>query len=334
LTLDPIAVCGVECGDDQEEPRVGLSSTREAGAAAMIDAHTIVRRAWAAGTVVPGFNIPYLPMMEPVVRALRDTNSFGLIMVARLEWLKFQSGSLAAIQAEYARVGDPRHTRLHLDHVPVIDEDDLRVDVEPIFREALALGYTSVMLDGSRLSLAENIAATRHIVSLAHAAGVAVEGELGAVLGHEAGPLPPYEELFASGRGFTDPVEAERFVRETGVDWLSVAIGNIHGAISAATRGRTKVEARLNLEHLRRIRDRVGVPLVLHGGTGIRTEHVRAAVRDGIAKINVATAIRQPYEQHLQDSPAAACDAVYAATLTVIRDDLYIAGSAGALLGG
>jgi len=297
----------------------------------MKDVQSIVRRACQARLVVPGFNIPYLPMMAPVVKALRDTHSFGLIMVARLEWVKFQSGSLAAIQAEYARIGDARHTRLHLDHVPVIDEDNLRVDIEPIFREALALGYTSVMLDGSRLALAENIAATRRVVDMAHASGVAVEGELGAVLGHEAGPLPPYEELFASGRGFTDPDDAVRFVRETGVDWLSVAIGNIHGAISAAARGRQKVEARLNLEHLRKIREQVGVPLVLHGGTGIRKEHVQAAIREGIAKINVATAIRQPYEQYMQDSVARAQEAVYEATKAVIRDELELAGDADVL---
>jgi len=292
------------------------------------DSNAIVRRALKTGTVVPGFNIPYLPMMEPVVRALRDAHSFGLIMVARLEWLKFQSGSLAAIQAEYARVGDARHTRLHLDHVPVIDEDNLRVDVAPVFREALALGYGSVMVDGSRLPLAENIAATRDVVTLAHAAGVAVEGELGAVMGHEAGPLPPYEELFASGKGFTDPDEAARFVRETGVDWLSVAIGNIHGAISGAARGKQKVEARLNLDHLRRIREGVGVPLVLHGGTGIRKEHVQAAIREGIAKINVATAIRQPYEKYVQVSVARAQEAVYETTLAILRDELEIEGNA------
>ena len=175
------------------------------------------------GTVVPGFNIPYLPMMAPTVQALRDTNSFGLIMVARLEWVKFEARSIEAIAEEYRRVGDPRHTRLHLDHVPVIDEDNLQVDFVGDISRALAAGYESVMVDGSRLSLAENIAATKQIVDLAHARGVMVEGELGAVMGHESGPLPPYEELFASGKGFTDPQEAARFVQETGVDWLSVS---------------------------------------------------------------------------------------------------------------
>jgi len=203
---------------------------------------------------VPGFNIPYLPMLEPTVWALRDTTSFGLILVARLEWVKFEARSLEAVAEEYRRVGDPRYTRLHLDHVPVIDEDNQRVDFVDDITRALTAGYESVMVDGSRLPLAENIAATKRIVEMAHARGVAVEGELGAVMGHEAGPMPAYEELFASGKGFTDPQEAARFVRDTGVDWLSVAVGSVHGAISAATRHKKKVEARLNIEHLEKLR--------------------------------------------------------------------------------
>lgn len=284
--------------------------------------------AYQRALAVPAFNIPYLPMMEPVVRALRDTGSFGLVMVARLEWIKFASGSLTAIRDEYRRVGDPGHTRLHLDHVPVIDEDNLRVDYRAVIAEALDLGYASVMVDGSRLPLAENIACTKEIVDLAHRRGVPVEAELGAVMGHEAGPLPSYDELFASGRGFTDPAEARRFARETGVDWLSVAVGNIHGAISAATRSAKKVEARLSLERLAEIGKAAGIPLVLHGGTGIRKDNVMAAIRLGIAKVNVATAIRQPYEQALPTSVAAAQDAVYRTMLALIRDELEIAGSA------
>ena len=148
----------------------------------MRDTAALLQRAREARTVVPGFNIPYLPMMAPVVRALRDTGCFGLIMVARLEWIKFASGSLTAIRDEYARVQDPRHTRLHLDHVPVLDEDGETVDAATVIREALALGYDSVMIDGSRLPFAANVAATREIVALAHAQGVPVEAELGAVL--------------------------------------------------------------------------------------------------------------------------------------------------------
>jgi ketose-bisphosphate aldolase len=288
-------------------------------------------RAAAAATAIPGFNIPYLPMVEPVVRALRDCDAFGLVMVARLEWEKFASQSPEAVAAEYRKFASPRHTRLHLDHVPVIDEDDRRVDFLAIIRRALDAGYESVMVDGSRLPLAENIVRTREAVALAHAAGVPVEAELGAVMGHEAGPLPPYEELFASGKGFTDPDEARRFVAETGVDWLSVAIGNIHGAISAAAKGQRKVAARLDLAHLERIHQAVGIPLVLHGGTGIQKDCVIASLRHGIVKINVATAIRQPYEQAIARGIPAAQDAVYDAMLAVINHDLELKGSAKTL---
>jgi len=216
---------------------------------------------------------------------------------------------------------------LHLDHVPVIDEDNLRVDYEAIIREAIQLGYQSVMVDGSRLPLEENIQATRKIARLAHAAGIALEGELGAVLGHEAGPLPPYEELFASGRGFTPAQDAQRFVQETGVDWLSVAVGNVHGAISNLTRHNKKVEARLNLEHLERIYEAVKIPLVLHGGSGIKKKYIQEAIERGIAKINIATAIRQPYEAALRQSPQLARKAVYEAAVRVLSEELELEGS-------
>jgi len=271
-----------------------------------INSRQIIQKAFQSRTVIPGFNIPYLPMMKPVVDALRDTGSFGFIMVARLEWMKFKSVSLEAVIEEYEKCKDITHTRLHLDHIPVIDEDEVAVDYLAVIKRALDAGYDSVMVDGSRLPLMENIAHTRAVVDLAHARGVAVEAELGAVMGHEAGPLPPYEELFTSGRGFTDPDEAAEFVRQTGVDWLSVAVGNIHGAISAAKKDTAKFPARLDLDRVENIRDRVEIPLVLHGGTGIPAEQVAQAIKKGIAKINIATAIRQPYEKALAVSTAAA----------------------------
>lgn len=288
----------------------------------MSDTAKIVGRARQARIALPAFNIPYLPMLEPVVRAVRDLDSFALIAVARLEWMKFESRSMAAVRDEFARCQDPRYVRLHLDHVPVIDEDNQRVDFLALIREAIGLGYASVMVDGSRLPLAENIAATRQAVEIAHAAGVACEAELGAVLGHESGPLPPYEELFRSGKGFTRPDEARQFVQETQCDWLSVAIGNIHGAISKASRDQKKVEARLNLEHLDKLLAASGVPLVLHGGSGVRREDVLGAIRRGIAKVNIGTEIRQAYETTLKSSGQvpAARDAVYRRTVELIRD--------------
>ncbi len=287
----------------------------------------LMQRAFRAKTAIPGFNIPYLPMMEPVVRALRDTRCLGLIAVARLEWMKFHAGGIGPVFEEYERVKDERFTRLHLDHVPVIDEDQLLVDYEGDLGLAVRLGYDSVMIDASRLPLAENIAATRKIVDMAHAQGVAVEAELGAVLGHESGPMPPYEELFASGKGFTDPEEARRFVAESGTDWLSVAIGSVHGVITEK-RKEKKIEARLSIERLDAICAAVNIPLVLHGGTGIRKEYILESIRHGVAKINVATAIRQPYEALLPESLDKAREAVYDRTVRVIREDLELEGTA------
>jgi fructose-bisphosphate aldolase, class II len=288
----------------------------------------IIQKARCRGVGIPAFNIPYLPMMEPVVRAVADQDSFALVDTARLEWVKFESKGPRAVSEEFDRCGRRKYVRLHLDHVPVIDEDDQQVDYMPVFKEALALGYESVMVDGSRLSLEENIEATRQVADLAHASGIPIEAELGAVLGHESGPLPPYEELYASGRGFTDVLQAEKFVKATGCDWLSVAIGNIHGAIAPKKKDQNKVEARLNLDRLEQLCQAVDVPLVLHGGSSVRQEYLLGAMKRGIAKINVATEIRQAYEVALQQSGsiAKAQDAVYERTVWIMRDYLCISG--------
>jgi fructose-bisphosphate aldolase, class II len=282
----------------------------------MPDLKSIVQKASKLRVALPAFNIPYLPMLEPVVRAVVDQNSFALIETARLEWIKFEAGGPEAVAREYFRWQDPGHVRLHLDHVPVIDEDGQRVDYLAIIQQAIGLGYHSVMVDGSRLPLDENIAATRAVAALAHQAGIPCEAELGAVLGHEAGPLPPYDELFASGKGFTKVDEARRFVAESGCDWLSVSIGNIHGAVSGVYKDQKKIAARLDLEHLENLFQAVMIPLVLHGGSGVQREFVLASFQKGIAKINVGTEIRQAYEAALKSSGriSAAQDAVYERT--------------------
>ncbi|MCL7452882.1 MAG: class II fructose-bisphosphate aldolase [Anaerolineae bacterium] len=301
----------------------------------MLSTADIVRNATRASLVVPAFNVPYLPMVEPVIRAVVDAGSFALIETARLEWTKFESRGPAAVMHEFRKWAVPDHVRIHLDHIPVVDEDGLQVDYLANLQEAIDLGYQSVMVDGSRLDLEGNIEATRQAVELAHAAGVACEAELGAVLGHEAGPLPPYKTLFETGLGFTGVGEAERFVQETRCDWLSVAIGNVHGAVSGALKDRQKVEARLDLDHLDRLRQATGLPLVLHGGSGIKREYLLAAVRQGIAKVNVGTEIRQAYESSLRGSGSvtAAQEAVYERTSWLLRDHFGVAGSRKQLLG-
>jgi len=276
----------------------------------MNDIARIMRSAYDKHFIIPAFNIPHLPMMEPVVQALRETRSFGFIAVARLEWMKFSAQSISAVAAEYERVGDASVTRLHLDHVPVIDEDHLLVDYMNDIKTAIRVGYHSVMIDGSRLDLQKNMAAVSEVVRYAHGKGVPVEAELGAVLGHEDGPMPSYEELFATGKGFTDVQEAKEFVKRTGVDWLSVAVGSVHGAISPSARDKRKVTARVHIGRLTELDEALGVPLVLHGGSGIALSYLHESFQHGIAKLNIGTDIRQVYEANLSESVDYAQDAV------------------------
>ena len=295
----------------------------------MIKTGEIVKNALREGIVIPAFNVPYLPMVEAVIQAVTDEDSFALVQVARLEWEKFQAKSLKDVRDEFMKFDNPKNVRLHLDHVPVIDEDHKRVDYVSIIKEAIDLGYQSVMVDASRLNLDDNIDATARAAALAHVAGIVCEAELGAVLGHESGPLPPYEEIFASGEGFTRIEEARRFSAESDCDWLSVAIGNIHGAISGATKDQKKPEARLNIEHLAKLKEVTGIPLVLHGGSGIKQADMLLAIQNGIAKINVGTEIRQPYEVAMRETGDVklAQKACYERTRWVLSEFFHITGS-------
>lgn len=144
--------------------------------------------------------------------------------------------------------------------------------------KALSLGFTDVMYDGSKLPLEDNIATTRMVVRAAHAAGAGTEAEVGLV-----GRGSDYQDFGAQRKGFTDPAAAKRFVEETGVDCLAVAIGTAHGLYDG--------EPDLALDLLAEIREQVDVPLVLHGGSGLADEQFRAAIACGICKINVFTSL-------------------------------------------
>lgn len=286
----------------------------------------VVLKAREKGKCVPAFNVPHIPMVKPIIEAIRDENSIAMIQVARVEWEKMQAQSLERIAEEYAIYQDPAHTLLHLDHVPVIDEDYQRVDYRSIIERAIRAGYQSVMIDGSRLPLEENIAVTREAAELAHAAGIPCEAELGAVMGHENKVMPPYEEIFASKMGFTRLDEARRFTEESNCDWLSVAVGNIHGAVAEAVRNQKKPEAKLDIAHIAELYQAAGIPLVLHGGSGVKHQYILDAISAGIAKINVGTELRQTYEFALQESGddiAFAQDALYKRTRAYIAEYLF-----------
>jgi fructose-bisphosphate aldolase, class II len=162
----------------------------------------------------------------------------------------------------------------HLDHGYTLDD----------CRAALDEGFTSVMVDGSSLPLPENIALTAAAAALAHAAGASCEGEIGFV-GYAGG---------AASKG-TDPIEAARFARETGIDAMAISIGNVH---LQSTPG-----GALDLDQLRAIERVTTVPLVLHGGSGIGLAERRSLCAGSrIAKINIGTELRMAFGQALRDS--------------------------------
>lgn len=144
--------------------------------------------------------------------------------------------------------------------------------------KSIKYGCTSVMLDGSSLPIEENIALTKKICEFAHACGVSVEGEIGHVAGHEGNML---EGNVADASAYTKVEDAVRYVEQTGVDALAVAIGTVHGVY--------KGEPKLDFERLSQIRAAVPIPLVMHGGSGLSPENFKKSIACGINKINFFT---------------------------------------------
>ena len=267
------------------------------------DIGSIMNKAVRLKILIPAFNIPYIPMLEPIFQALEETDTFAIIEVSRIEVEKFGAKSFKNVTDEYRKITkNSELTSLHLDHIPVIDEDGNRVNWKDLIQEGLDLGFNSVMIDGSRVSLEENIKVTKIVVDIAHKQNIPVEAELGRVFGHEKNNIT-YQEIIMTKMGFTSPEEASKFVKETGVDWLSISCGNIHGAISEAIKNKPKVEATLDIEHIKKINEVTNnIPLVLHGGSGIKKESILEGVRAGISKINIGTEIRQVYETVLKET--------------------------------
>src|SRR5690606_8559770 len=161
---------------------------------------------------------------------------------------------------------------LHLDH---------GTDFNQVM-QCIRNGFSSVMYDGSHEPLEVNIDNTAKIVEIAHAVGVSVEGEIGRLVGIEDDI--EVSELEAA---LTVPEHAERFVRETGVDFVAVAIGTRHGFY--------KGEPKLDFDRLKRIRELVNIPIVLHGGSGVPDHQVRQAISLGVSKINIDTELRHAF---------------------------------------
>jgi fructose-bisphosphate aldolase class II len=257
----------------------------------LVTGKEILEAAHRGGYAIGAFNINNMEILQGVVAGCVETQSPVIIAVSEgaIQYAGFEY-ILAMVRAAAALAPIPM--ALHLDHGR---------DRETISR-CIRGGFTSVMVDASHLPLEENIKETKSVVEMAHAEGVSVEAELGRLRGVE--DLISVQEREAT---FTDPEEAERFVEETGVDSLAPAIGTSHGAF------KFKGEARLDLERLKAIKKRIGIPLVLHGAStvpqqvlelvmqyggelqeakGVPSDQLKRAIALGINKINTDTDLR------------------------------------------
>lgn len=231
---------------------------------ALVTMKQLVDEAWEKGTCIPAFNVGSLEMVRGALRAAEELDTPVIIQIAE-RLLKYSPLELIGPGMVQAAKESRLPVAVSLDHSSTYD----------VIRKALDLGFTSVMYDGSTLPFEENIAGTRKIVELANEYGAVVEGELGLVGGSEDG-------LSDHGILCTNPDKAHEFCERTGIACLAVAIGNAHGDYPTAPV--------LAFDILEQINQKAGVPLVLHGGSGISDDDFRKAISLGIAKINIGTA--------------------------------------------
>lgn len=231
----------------------------------------VMAKAQAGGFAVGAFNTVNLASIRAVIDAAETLNQPVILQHAELHEAIAPLdliGSAMLKAADKARVP----VCVHLDHGTDLD----------YLQKAMDMGFTSVMFDGSALAWEDNIAQTSQVVAMAKAKNVSVEAELGRVLRPEGGGEVPEEEEDLSPEDFyTKPEEALAFVQATDVDALAIAFGTAHGVYAA--------EPKLDFERIAAIRDRVQIPLVMHGGSGVSDRDFARAIEKGIRKVNYFT---------------------------------------------
>jgi fructose-bisphosphate aldolase class II len=237
---------------------------------ALVDLNTVLKPAYEGKYAIGAFNVISGDFLESIVKAAEAKNTDVILNTAEVHMQYLDIDLIAAAVKDVASRAK----------VNVVWNLDHGLSFESIAR-AIKLGFTSVMFDGSHLSFEENVRQTKEIVKMAHAAGVSVEAELGAVGGSEEGDLVTE----ANKALYTDVTQAKTFVDETGIDALAVAIGNSHG--------KYKGVPVLDFDRLEEIKNITGIPLVLHGGSGISTEGFHKSIDRGISKINFFTGMSQ-----------------------------------------
>lgn len=229
----------------------------------LTDFKSILSLAEEGGFCVPAFNVYNMETVRGVINAAEKANSPVILQVySRLVTTGFINDLAPVVLGAAEKANVP--VCFHLDHGAG--------ECEVV--RSLKIGMTGIMYDGSAYSLEENIAKTKRAAELAGYVGVSVEGELGHI-----GKAADGDESVATE--FTRPDEAERFVRETGVAALAVMVGTAHG--------RYKKAPVLDIARIAEIKKRVGIPLVLHGGSGVPDDQIKAAIGAGIRKMNFGT---------------------------------------------
>lgn len=229
-------------------------------------------------TAIPGFNIDNIEIPEAIMVAAERCHCPVILTIGQGA---INAGQMYHLADVVRRLADQST-------VPVVMHLDHGASYEQAI-QCLRAGFTSVMFDGSHLPFEENVAITQDVVAAAHAVGVSVEAELGAIGGVEDG-------VIHDNRNLVDVLEVERFISAVDVDALAVGIGNAHGMYKGLPN--------LDFNLLKQCQALNPPPLVLHGGSGIPDDMIRRAIEIGIRKINVATEVRNAFMEGLESSVA------------------------------
>jgi len=278
----------------------------------LVTSKEMLLKAQEGGYAVGAFNAENMEMVKAIIQVAEELKAPVMIQTTSSTIRYGTSATYAGIvKAEAAHASVP--VCLHLDHGSSFE----------LARECIENGYTSVMIDGSKETLEDNIAITKKVVDYAHAAGIPVEAELGKVGGKE-------DDTVADGDIYTDVNDAVRFVNETGVDSLAIAIGTAHGFYKG-----TPVLDKQRLSDIAKV---VSVPLVLHGASGIADAEVSDCVSRGICKVNFATELRAAFtdacrklaaEKPEEFDPKSFGKVGMAAVKELVKNRMQVCGCAG-----
>ena len=241
----------------------------------LVNLNEVLKKAQKGKYAVGLFNTTDTDMLQAVIEAAEESNSPVILGTAEV---LLPYGELKLIAPSVIAAAKRAS-------VPVVVHYDHGLTFERCL-EALQLGFSSVMFDGSAKAYGQNIEETKEIVKIAHAFGASVEGEIGHV-----GEAAQGDELLENM--YTTVAEAKEYLENTGVDALAVAIGSAHGVY--------KKKPKLNIERLKEIAGAVSEPLVLHGGSGLSDDDFKNTIREGIAKVNIFTDLCLAGERAMKD---------------------------------